>query len=129
LVLSTIQRHSLFAKLSKCFFGQTQIDYLGHVVSRDGVKVDETKIQVIKQWVVPTSMKQLQAFLGLVSYDRKFIWNFAMLVAPLTNLLKKDVFHWSTKSQQAFDSLKTTLTHTSVLALPNFVKPFNEARK
>ena len=95
-----------------------------HVVSQDGVKVDETKIQAIKQWVVPTSMKQLRAFLGLASYYCKFIWNFAMLAAPLTNLLKKDVFHWSTKSQQAFDSLKTTLTHTPVLALPNFVKPF-----
>jgi len=123
-VLSTMQRHSLFAKLSKCSYGQTQIDYVGHVVSRDGVKVDETKIQTIKQWVVPTSMKQLRAFLGLVSYYRKFIWNFAMLAAPLTDLLKKDDFHWSTKSQQAFNSLKTTLTHTPVLALPNFVKSF-----
>jgi len=124
LVLSTMQRHSLFAKLSKCSFGQTQIDYLGHVVSRDGVKVDETKIQAIKQWVVPTSIKQLRAFLGLASYYRKFIRNFAMLAAPLTDLLKKDAFHWSTKSKQAFDSLKTTLTHTPVLALPNFAKPF-----
>jgi len=69
-------------------------------------------------------MKQLRAFLGLESYYRKFIWNFAMLAAPLTDLLKKDVFHWSTKSQQAFDSLKTTLTHTPVLALSNFVKSF-----
>jgi len=49
-----MQRHSLFAKLSKCSFGQTQIDYVGHVVSQVGVKVDETKIQAIKQWVVPT---------------------------------------------------------------------------
>jgi len=124
LVLSTMQRHSLFAKLFKCSFGQTQIDYVGHVVSRDRVKVDETKIQAIKQWVVPTLMKQMRAFLGLVSYYRKFIWNFAMLATPLTDLLKKDAFHWSTKSQQAFDSLKTTLTHIPVLVLPNFVKPF-----
>jgi len=94
-----MQRHSLFAKLSKCSFGQTQIDYLGHVVSLDGVKVDETKIQAIKQWVVPASIKQLQAFLRLASYYRKFIKNFAMLAAPLTNLLKKYIFHWSTKSQ------------------------------
>jgi len=124
LVLSTMQRHFLFAKLSKYSFGQTQIEYLGHVVSRDGVKVDETMIQAIKQWDVPTSIKQLRAFLGLASYYRKFIRNFAMLVTPLTDLLKKDVFHWSTKSQQAFDSLKTTLTYAPVLALPNFVKPF-----
>jgi len=124
LVLSTMQRHSSFSKLSKCSFGQTQIDYLGHVVSRDGVKVNETKIQTIKQWAVPTSIKQPRAFLGLASYYRKFIRNFAMLVTPLTDFLKKDTFHWSTKSQQAFDSLKTTLTHAPVLALPNFAKPF-----
>ena len=60
-----MQRHSLFVKLSKCFFGQTQIDYVGHLVSHDRVKVDETKIQEIKQWVVPTSMKQLRAFFGI----------------------------------------------------------------
>jgi len=118
-----MQRHSLFAKLSKCSFSQTQIDYLGQV-SRDGVKVDETKIQTIQQWVVPTSIKQLRAFLGLASYYRKFIRNFVMLATFLTDLLKKDVFHSSTKSQQAFDSLKTTLTRAPVLALPNFVKPF-----
>jgi len=105
-----MQRYSLFAKLSKCSFGQTQSDYLGHVVSRDGVKVDETKIQTIKQWVIPTSIKQLRAFLGLTSYYRKFIRNFAMLAAPLNDLLKKYAFHRSTKSQQAFDSLKTILT-------------------
>jgi len=99
LVLNTMQRHSLFAKLSKCSFGQTQIDYLGHVVSRDGVKVDETKIQAIKQRALPTSIKQLRAFLGLAIYYRKFIKNFTMLVAPLTDLLKKDAFHWSTNSQ------------------------------
>jgi len=97
---------------------------LGHVVSWDGVKIDETKIQAIKQWAVPTSIKQLRTLLGLVSYCRKFIRNFAMLASPLTDLLKKNVFHWSTKSQQAFDSLKTTLTHPPVLALLNFVKPF-----
>ena len=87
-------------------------------------RIDETKIQAIKQWAVPTSIKQLRAFLGLASYYRKFIRNFAMLVAPLTDLLEKDAFHWSTKSQQAFDSLKTTLTHAPMLALPNFAKPF-----
>jgi len=107
-----MQRHFLFAKLSKYSFGETQINYLGHIVSRDGVKVDETKIQTIKQWVVPTSIKQLRAFLGLASYYRKFIKNFVMLATSLTDLLKKDVFHWSTKSQHAFGSLKTTLiTH------------------
>jgi len=61
-------------------------------------RIDETKIQAIKQWAVPTSIKQLQAFLGLASYYSKFIRNFVMLVAPFIDLLKKYAFHWSTKS-------------------------------
>jgi len=90
----------------------------------DGVKVDETKIQAIKQCVVPTSIKQLWAFLWLTSYYRSFIRNFVMLVAPLTDLLKKDDFHWSTKSQQhLIHSRQHLLTHLcwQFLILPNLL--------
>ena len=84
-----MKQHSLFAKLSKCSFGQTQVEYLGHVVSREGVKVDDSKITAIKQWPIPSSVKQLRAFLGLASYYKKFIKDFALIAAPLTDLLKR----------------------------------------
>ena len=124
LVLATMKSHSLFAKLSKCSFGQQQVDYLGHVVSKEGVRVDDSKVLAIKQWLVPTSAKQLRAFLGLASYYCKFIKNFAAMTAPLTDLLKKDAFTWTELSQQTFALLKEALTHALVLALPNFSKPF-----
>ena len=123
-ILETMKQHSLFTKLSKCSFGQTQIEYLGHVVSRQGVIVDESKIECIKQWPTPTSSKQLHSFLGLASYYRKFIRHFAMIAAPLTDLLKKEAFKWNELSQQAFWTLKTALTQAPVLALPDFSKPF-----
>lgn len=123
-VLATMKKHSLFAKLSKCSFGQQKVDYLGHVVSKDGVRVDESKIKAIKQWPVPSSTKQLRAFLGLASYYLKFIKNFATLAAPLIDLLKKDAFHWNDLAHQAFAVLKETLTQASILAIPDFSKPF-----
>ena len=105
-------------------FGQPQIDYLGHVVSKDGVWVDTSKIEAIQKWPTPTSLKQLKGFLSLVSYYRKFINGFAKLATPLTDLLKKDAFLWLEKSQQAFLALKSALTQAPVLALIDFSRPF-----
>jgi len=119
-----LHQHSLVAKLSKCSFGQKQIEYLGHVVTEEGVQVDESKITVVNQWPIPTTVKQLLAFLGLTSYYRRFIKNFAIIDEPLTNLLKKEAFRWSTHTEITFTTLKTTLTHAPVLVLPNFNQPF-----
>jgi len=118
------QQHSLFAKLSKCSFGQTKIEYLGHVVTQEGVQVDDSKILAIKQWPMPISVKQLRAFLGLASYYRRFIKGFALLTAPLTDLLKKDAFQWSKQAEAVFLHLKSVLTQAPMLVLPNFSQPF-----
>ncbi|XP_015966762.1 uncharacterized mitochondrial protein AtMg00860-like [Arachis duranensis] len=98
--------------------------YLGHVVSRHGVQVDGSKVTAIREWPVPTSVKQLRALLGIASYYRKFICQFATLATPLTDLLKKDAFIWSAATNDAFINLKYALTTTPVLALPNFSEPF-----
>ncbi|XP_072066801.1 uncharacterized mitochondrial protein AtMg00860-like [Arachis hypogaea] len=123
-VLRVLKHHSLFSKLSKFSFGKTQVEYLGHVVSLEGVRVDDSKIETIHCWPIPTSVKQLRAFLGLASYYRKFICNFATLAAPLTNLLRKEGFVWSPSVSDAFVTLKEALTHAPVLALLDFSKPF-----
>ncbi|XP_039121357.1 uncharacterized protein LOC120258078 [Dioscorea cayenensis subsp. rotundata] len=123
-VLERLRNHRLFAKLSKCEFGCTKIGYLGHVISGDGVAVDQDKIQTIQDWPLPTSVKGLRGFLGLCGYYRRFVAHYATLAAPLTELLRKDAFIWTSSATQAFEQLKEALTRTPVLQLPNFNEPF-----
>nr|XP_028945303.1 uncharacterized protein LOC114819816 [Malus domestica] len=114
----------LKVKLSKCSFGQDQIAYLGHTISGKGVAVDPSKIKAIKDWPRPTSLKGLRGFLGLTGYYRKLFKHYGLLAKPLTNMLKQGSFSWSTDSLKAFEALKQVLSTTSVLALPDFTKPF-----
>lgn len=123
-VLMTLQTHHLFAKFSKCSFGTTEVDYLSHVVSFAGVTMDQNKVTAILQWPIPSSVKHLQGFLGLSGYYRRFIQNYATIARPLTNLLKRDSFHWSNSAATAFDKLKLAVTSTLVLILPDFSKSF-----
>ena len=124
-VLQLLQQNKLYAKFSKCSFGQQQVDYLGHTVSATGIAMDESKIKAVMAWPVPKNLKQLRGFLGLTGYYRRFIKHYATLAGPLTELLKKDSFHWSEATKKAFNTLKTALTQGPVLALPNFSIPFH----
>ena len=71
------------------------MDYLGHIISHEGVKVDPNKIKSINECKVPTAIKQLRGFLGLIWYYRKFFHNYGRIAAPLTTLLKRDEFSWT----------------------------------
>ncbi|CAM8905618.1 unnamed protein product [Rhodiola kirilowii] len=123
-VLSILQLHKLFAKPSKCDVGRHELVFLGHIISAKGVAVDPSKIDAIQQWPRPTSTKQLRSFLGLAGYYRKFVKSYAQVASPLTKLLVKDAFCWNDSAEDAFVALKTALTTTPVLALPDFTKPF-----
>lgn len=123
-VLSLMRQHTLYAKLSKCCFGFTTVDYLGHTISQEGVHMDKSKVRAVLDWPLPQNLKQLRGFLGLSGYYRRFIKNYATLVAPLTALLKKDAYEWNKPATDAFKALKNAITAAPVLALPNFSKPF-----
>jgi hypothetical protein len=123
-VLQVLQDHQLFVKLSKCSFGVSEIEYLGHVVSGQGVSMDREKIQAVLDWPPPKNIKQLRGFLGLTGYYRRFIQSYAKLASPLTDLLKKEAYVWSVQAETAFHQLKSAITSAPVLALPDFAKPF-----
>jgi hypothetical protein len=123
-VLSLLAQHHLFLKQSKCAFGASEVEYLGHLVGKDGVRVDPKKIEAMQDWPHPKTLKRLRGFLGLTGYYRKFVKNYGKIAAPLTTLLKKNSFTWTPAAAQAFQTLKMAMCTTPVLALPDFTKTF-----
>ncbi|KAL8103483.1 hypothetical protein AgCh_027900 [Apium graveolens] len=95
MVFDCLQNNSLFAKLSKCKFAATTMEYLGNVITPEGVHPDHSKIEAVTSWHAPTNLKQLRGFLGLSGYYRKFVKGYASIASPLTDLLKRDAFEWN----------------------------------
>lgn len=124
-VFLLLQQHHFHIKLTKCSFAKQELSYLGHVISVEGVATDPKKVQIIKDWPTPTSVKEVRSFLVMVGYYRKFVRNFGVISKPLTNLLKKgEQFLWTPTTEEAFQTLKQALITAPVLAMPNFAKQF-----
>ena len=118
-VFQRLQGAGLKLKPSKCSFLQKTVQFLGHVVSEEGIQTDPEKIAVVRDWPVPTTPKQMRSFLGLCSYYRRFINKFADIARPLHKLTEKATrFNWTESCQQAFDFLKQTLTSAPILSYP-----------
>ena len=124
IVLELLQQHQLYAKRSKCVFGCPEVEYLGHIISDQGVSANPRKTTDMVTWPTLTSVKVLKGFLGLTSYYRKFIKNYVLIAAPLTALLRKNVFDWSAAANLAFHQLKADVSQPPILALPNFNQHF-----
>jgi hypothetical protein len=126
IVLTRLREHQLYAKFSKCAFWLEEIQFLGHILSAKGIAVDPSKVKDILEWKLPTTVHQVQSFLGLAGYYRRFIPDFSKIVKPITGLLKNDTkFDWSSKCNEAFEQLKVLLTTTPMLAQPDIEKPFD----
>ncbi|XP_021717910.1 uncharacterized protein LOC110685691 [Chenopodium quinoa] len=119
-VLSFFREHQLYAKLSKCEFWLEKAAFLGHVISKEGVLEDPSKIRAISDRPTPKSVSDVRSFLGLEDYYRWFVKDFSRIAKPMTSLMKKEhKFSWTQECERAFKTLKERLTTTPVLALPD----------
>ena len=124
-VLLWLWEMDLFLKLKKCKFKRTQMEYLGMVIEEGKISMDPVKLKGIKDWPIPTTVKQVQSFLGFGNFYRKFIHKYLEIAKPLNDLLKKDKpFDWTKECQKAFEDLKTRFTAEPVLWMPDQTQPF-----
>lgn len=123
-VLELLRKHQLFVKKSKCNFAKEHVEYLGHVISKQGVEADKEKITAMVNWPKPKYVKDLRGFLVLTGYYRRFVSHYGTISRLLTQLLKKGGFVWSNEAGEAFIKLKQAMSTTPVLALPDFTKSF-----
>jgi len=123
--LQVLREHILYAKLSRCDFCKDKIQYLGHMISKDGIAVDPDKIKAIINWHVPRDVSNVRSFIGITSYYRKFIEGFSKIAYPITSLKKKGKkYEWSEKCEESFKRLKELLTTTPILKIVDPHKDF-----
>jgi Reverse transcriptase (RNA-dependent DNA polymerase)/RNase H-like domain found in reverse transcriptase/Integrase zinc binding domain/Chromo (CHRromatin Organisation MOdifier) domain len=124
LVLERLAEHGLHLKATKCQFHQTEISFLGFVISEHGISMDPEKIRAITSWPIPKSVLDIQIFLGLANFYRRFIKNFSKITSPITRLLKKGViFGWDKAANNAFKALKKAFTSAPILRHFDFDRP------
>ncbi|KAL0192334.1 hypothetical protein M9458_010630, partial [Cirrhinus mrigala] len=125
-VLQRLIVHQLYAKEEKCEFYQDKISFLGYIISSEGVAMDERKVNAVLNWPRPTTLKELQRFLGFSNFYRRFIRHFSTIAAPLTAMVKKGTSRltWSQPAIQAFDDLRQRFTTAPILHHPDPDKPF-----
>ncbi|KAI3696894.1 hypothetical protein L6452_29499 [Arctium lappa] len=124
-VLEVLRKERLYAKFSKCDFWLKEVQFLGHVVTRDGVKVDPSKIEAMMNWEPPKSPSEIRSFLGLAGYYRRFIQDFSKIASSLTVLTRKNVkFEWTETQEKAFRILQKKLCEAPILTLPEGSEDF-----
>jgi len=132
IVFDILRKANLMMKLKKCKFLEQNIEFLGHIVGKDGIKVDPAKIEKVKDLKIPTTVREVRSILGLCSYYRKFVKDFSKIAKPLNELLKKNKdneernpkIEWNEERQKAFETLKRKLIEAPILQSPNFNKEF-----
>ncbi|GKA04516.1 putative reverse transcriptase domain-containing protein [Tanacetum coccineum] len=117
-ILDLLKKEKLYTKFSKCEFWLKEVQFLGHVVNRDGIHLDPSKVESVKNWKTLEPSMEIRSFLGLAGYYRRFIENFSKIAKPLTLLTQKNkTYVWGDKQDEAFRILKEKLCNAPVLAL------------
>ena len=116
---------NLKIRASKCDWAKSEVTYIGHVISKDGLKPNPARVIKVKDFPTPRNVDEVRSFLGLANYYRKCIQNFSHMAHPINTLLKKNmVFQWNQSQQEAFDLLKEKLISSPILRHPDMTKPF-----
>ncbi|XP_047949698.1 uncharacterized mitochondrial protein AtMg00860-like [Salvia hispanica] len=119
IALETLRTEKLYTKFSKCEFWLKEVKFLGHIVSAEGIRVDPAKVEAVQQWKSPSTPNEIQSFLGLAGYYRRFVEGFSKIARPMTQQLKKGVkVNWTPEYKASFQLLKEKLTTAPVLAVP-----------
>nr|GEV36058.1 hypothetical protein [Tanacetum cinerariifolium] len=119
LILELLKKEELYAKLSKCEFWISKVQFLKHVIDSKGIHMDPAKIESIKDWASPKSLTKIHQFLRLASYYRRFIKGFSKIAKSMTKMTHKNVkFNWGEKEEAAFQLIKQKLCSAPILALP-----------
>jgi hypothetical protein len=125
-VLEAYEKAGLKLQPAKCQLFQSEIEYLGHMVSAKGIAPVPGYVQVVKDWPMPTNRLEVRNFLGKTGYYRRFMENYAEIAGPLTDILKQDgtddraPFDQTSQRIKSFEQLKSNLLHAPILAYPRF---------
>jgi hypothetical protein len=115
-VLKRLRRHGLYARADKCEFETESVEYLGYILSPEGLKMSDDKVKIIQDWPEPKKVKDIQSFLGFANFYRRFIYNYSDIVVPLTRLTRKDSrWDFGDLCRESFQSLKDTFTTAPIL--------------
>lgn len=120
-----LRKAGLQLQPDKCNLFRKEINYLGHIISAEGVRPDPKKTDAVEKFPIPNSVKKIREFLGLTGYYRRFIDNYAKISKPLTSLLQKDTeFVWGESQTEAFEALKNKLVNSPIVHIPDFSREF-----
>ena len=122
-IIKRLEENNLYVKLEKCKWKMREVGFLGVVIGPEGIKMEEEKVKGVLDWLTPQCVKDIQKFLGLVNYYRRFIKDFAVIARPLHDMVKKDKrWEWTEKQKEVFRKLKERFTKEQVLAVPDLDK-------
>jgi hypothetical protein len=115
-VLRRLRKHGMYARVEKCYFSVDTVEYLGYILSPEGLSMDESKVEVIKNWPIPRKVKDIQSFLGFANFYRRFIHQYSDIVIPLTRLTRKGIpWNFNEECHTAFENLKKAFITAPVL--------------